>query len=134
MRVGDPDHIAHGRFRWAARQVAVLVFAACLAMWIAIPSAWLLLLSRVGGSTATYVLVLLGLPGTLALWGLLIARLDHLYGHLASRPGTPKSHPPPSVMTASLVITLLLAVAIAGAWLALGGIDTAGHSFGPFPD
>ncbi len=118
--------------RWEARLAAVLVFAASLVMWLGIPPAWIWMLSTVGGSTTAYVLVLLGLPVALAVWGQVLTRLDRLYGRAVAE--RDQSGSMASALTTSLTIAFLVALAVAIVWIALGGVASTGHSFGPFPD
>ena len=119
---------------WRGRIAGALVFLASLAMWLLIAPGWICLLATLGGSSVTYALLLVGLPVTLAAWGQLLGRLDRLYGRLAPRTAEDPGAAVPSVLASSLVISLLLALIIAAAWIALGGLGTSGHSFGPLPD
>lgn len=108
--------------------LGLLIFAGSLTLWIGLPPAWLWLASRVGDDAGSvYGVALVGGPVAMSLWGLGLGRLDRAYGRLG-RDGEPSS-----VLTPSLVVSFVVALIVAAAWLVLGGAGSGQGSLGPFP-
>jgi hypothetical protein len=103
-------------------------------MWLVIPPMWVWLLSQLGGSGATYALVLLGLPVSLMLWGRVLVRLDALHARAASHMSGDVEERP-SWLTPCLTGSLIVALVVLLAAALLGLLpSSSGHAFGPFPD
>jgi hypothetical protein len=113
---------------WAARAVALAMFAASLALWLAVPPLWLTLLHTLGATGAGYALGLLALPAMLAGVAIILAMLNALHGRLT---GSGRND---ALLVTALTTTLLIALVIAAAWVATRGVPWPGHSLGPLPD
>jgi hypothetical protein len=68
----------------AALILILLMIVGSLVLWIGIPVGWIVLASRLTNTTAPtfgpYVLVLIGIPTSMFLFGRLLYRLNSLYG------------------------------------------------------
>ena len=74
----EPDRAARRRIAEVA--LIALMALASLVLWLGIPALWLWAVSQVSDAYLTiYVVALLGCPVTMALWGLVIARINRVY-------------------------------------------------------
>lgn len=112
--------------------VAAAIFSASLVMWLGVPPAWIWLLSRLGGSTGSYALVLAGLPASLLVWGMGLSRLDRVWSRLAM-PERHPDDPAPSILGACLTASFLISLVLAVLFIVLVGVPNEGHNLGPFP-
>jgi hypothetical protein len=113
--------------RLAAALLGVLILVGSL-MLVAIPLGWLWLLSQLGQPyLAVYFLALGGCPIMMVAWGLVLLRLNRIYGRL-----TDASDHAGELLEVSIALSVVLALAILAAWLFLfphGG----GPVQGPWP-
>jgi hypothetical protein len=97
-------------------------------MLVAIPLGWLWLLSQLGQPyLAVYFLALGGCPIMMVAWGLVLLRLNRIYGRL-----TDAGDQAGELLEVSIALSVVLALAILAAWLFLfphGG----GPVQGPWP-
>jgi hypothetical protein len=120
------------------RAALILVMAVgSIAMWIAVPVAWLYLASRLSQGTqptlGPFVMVLVGIPLSMVVIGKLLATLDRLYGRVTgtlaqvhiqmpwhkSMRGERGSTRPRSVLDIVMVISVSLALLLFGLWFFL---------------
>jgi hypothetical protein len=105
-----------------------------IAMWVAVPVAWLYLASRISeGSQPTlgpFVMVLVGIPASMVAIGKLLAALNRYYGRVTrteaqvrvqmpwhkSMRGERESTRPRSVLDVVMVISVTVALALFGFW------------------
>jgi hypothetical protein len=113
--------------RLAAALLGVLILVGSL-MLVAIPLGWLWLLSQLGQPyLAVYFLALGGCPIMMVAWGLVLLRLNRIYGRL-----TDAGDQAGELLEVSIALSVVLALAILAAWLFLfphGG----GPVQGPWP-
>ena len=108
--------------------LVVLMVIGSLALWLAIPAAWILAAGRIGdGHEAAYLVALIGCPVTMALWALVLAKLHSLYlgsserrarhsGWLEPLGRDPGPTGPAPVLDLILAATVLVAIVALAAW------------------
>jgi hypothetical protein len=129
------DHVQRGPVRNASAGVVVLaMIVTALSMWTVVPLLWLWIASQLSKSQAPsmgpYMVVLMGIIGSIVLLGWLLGRLNGLYGRITGshaiasiRPAWLKSmRDEPehvhgaSVMEAVIVASVFLALIVMGLW------------------
>jgi hypothetical protein len=118
------SRIEEGRM---AGPLGALIFLGSVLL-VGIPLGWLWMLSQMGQPYLTvYLLALIGCPGTMIGWGMVLVRLNRLY--LRANPDRTDSV---ALLEASVVFAVVIGVLILAAWLLLfphGG----GPVEGPWP-
>jgi hypothetical protein len=113
--------------RIAAALLGLLIFLGSLLL-VAIPVAWLWLLSRLGQPyLAVYFLALAGCPVMMIAWGGTLVFLNRLYARISE--SGDEAMP---MLEVSVVISVLIGVAILVAWLVLFP-HSGGPVEGPWP-
>jgi hypothetical protein len=121
----------------AALLLILLMAAGSIAMWVAVPVAWLWLASRLSEgsqpSLGPYVLVIVGIPVSMLVIGKLLARLNGAYAAVTGRSSrvrvilpwqrsmrdTPGSGRETTVLDVVMVVSVALAVVAFGIWFFL---------------
>lgn len=121
------EHPHDGAARLGLALLGLLIFLGSL-MLVAIPVGWLWVLSQLGQPyLAVYFLALGGCPIMMVAWGLLLLRLNRIYGRLNET-----GEQAQQLLELSIALSVVLALAILAAWLFLfphGG----GPVEGPWP-
>ncbi|MBA2505836.1 MAG: hypothetical protein H0V29_07815 [Thermoleophilaceae bacterium] len=79
VRGDTAGRVAPGE-RAAASVLAVLIFLGSIFLWLGIPALWIWVLAQLSSDyPSVFVLAILGCPTTMALWGLVLVRLNGLY-------------------------------------------------------
>jgi hypothetical protein len=115
----------------------LLMAAGSVILWIGIPVGWLYLASQLVDSSqptlGPYVLVIVGIPVTMAIFGKLLFKLDRIFERVAGRESVTDFRPPwlksmrgeressrkLSVLEGVMIVSVSLAVVALGIWFAL---------------
>jgi hypothetical protein len=88
--------MAAGRRMLAALLIVAMAIGS-IVLWLGIPVGWLYLASRIAKSSqpsmGPYVLVLVGIPGSMIVVGKLLSRLDRTYGAVTGIPPAARAQP-----------------------------------------
>jgi hypothetical protein len=108
-RTPRPSSPHPGCKRLLAATLVPVMGAGCLVLWIGIPLAWLRIASWLSDTGPTVlVVVLVGCPITMVVWGWALSRLHNVYLQL-----TGQERP---LLEAMLVVSVLLALAAITIW------------------
>jgi hypothetical protein len=120
-------HPQHASVRLAVALLGLLIFLGSLLL-VAIPIAWLWLLSQLGQPyLGVYFLALAGCPAAMIAWSAALLRLNRLYVRLGEEGEGARE-----LLEASIALAVVIAVLLMVAWLVLypqGG----GPVEGPWP-
>ena len=105
------EHAASGRLRVTRGLLAVVIIAGSLALWTVVPIAWLYLTSSLAPGPR-FVLVIFGLPLTMALSFMLLSWIDSHRRQLSGRP----EEGGPSLLEVTLVVSGFVALVALVVW------------------
>ena len=135
------------RVRLAAVALIAAMSLGSLVMWAGIPAVWLLVASKLSSAQRAglgpYLLIIVGIPASMAVVGKLLSRLNRVYGRVTgtaptvrvrlpwhrSLRGEGEGRHPRTVLDVVMVSTVLVAAVVFGFWFFfLAGSSLPGSS------
>jgi hypothetical protein len=122
------------RVRVAAVALIAAMSVGSLVMWAGIPALWLLIASKLSSAQRAglgpYLLIIIGIPASMAVVGKLLSRLNRVYGRVTgttptvrvrmpwhrSLRGEEEGRHPRTVLDVVMVCTVLTAAVVFGFW------------------